>query len=571
MAPIIRPNPLDPATPPLVIWQGLLNGSDLRLVWSKRDDKFSHYLTYNPSHIYAVCAESLVNYLAPHNPHELLKISILGISQTMLHRHYGSRLSMRIVRLGAARATNAGSSANPWRMSRTGQQLNRPSRWSDIRNALAGMAPLLKVLASACRENDFREIHIAADSLVEMCDDLEPEHQAVLVHAANDIAEREGQCRVLLHASCGHGVRDGDETEDNRGSTYCQDCADVELVRIDGEYHRRCDVYYWESDGEYHEYEEDNDEDDEDTDGDDEPDCPSSQHLVSWGTSASSSFLDHDKSFTPSALGDFTMGVELEVECNARHEFSNAISHAHSALNVNRRYAMFKEDGSLGANGFEIVTAARRLDEHVASFASWKPHSSLAAWNPGTCGVHVHIDSRAFSGLTLGKFLMFINDIKNKAFLKALAGRHPSDGGSAQNYCASQGQEHLDSPAKALKGGHHSRYRMVNLCNLSGREAVRLGAEVERDCKGDYSTVELRIFRASLKKERLLAQIEFSHAAVMFCRTASWHALNGDAFKNWLKSVGGHYKHLARWYGINVPRANTLNVAPAAAQLDETC
>ena len=69
--------------------------------------------------------------------------------------------------------------------------------------------------------------------------------------------------------------------------------------------------------------------------------------------------------------------------------------------------------------------------------------------------------------------------------------------------------------------------------------------------------MELRIFRASLKKERLLAQIEFTHAAVTFCRTASWHQLSGDDFKAWLATGAAlQYKNLARWFGVRVPKAD---------------
>jgi hypothetical protein len=91
---------------------------------------------------------------------------------------------------------------------------------------------------------------------------------------------------------------------------------------------------------------------------------------------------------------------------------------------------------------------------------------------------------------------------------------------------------------------------MVNLQNLTRAESKRLGFG-DRFDDGNYNTVELRIFRASLKKERLLAQIEFTHAAVMFCRVASWRELNQATFLKWLKgSATGLYPHLSDWYGV---------------------
>ena len=77
---------------------------------------------------------------------------------------------------------------------------------------------------------------------------------------------------------------------------------------------------------------------------------------------------------------------------------------------------------------------------------------------------------------------------------------------------------------------------------------------------------ELRIFRASLKKERLLAQIEFTHASVMFCRVASWRDLNGTSFVKWLKTVAGQYPALVKWYGVRAVHTSQATViAPAEA------
>jgi hypothetical protein len=109
---------------------------------------------------------------------------------------------------------------------------------------------------------------------------------------------------------------------------------------------------------------------------------------------------------------------------------------------------------------------------------------------------------------------------------------------------------------------------MVNMCNLGSREAKRLGLSMDNSYNGKYNTVELRIFRASLKKERLLAQIEFTHAAVMFCRVASWRDLNGTSFVKWLKTVAGQYPALTKWYGVrNVHTSIPTVIAPA----QDTC
>jgi hypothetical protein len=366
---------------------------------------------------------------------------------------------------------------------------------------------------------------------------------------------------------CGHVEAYGEYTADYRDRTHCSSCAE-ELRVIDGEYYHEDDCYYWESDGEYH-TESEPDDDDECSER-----CDS---IRSWGSSTDS--LCHDRSFDSSPLGDFIMGVELEVESSSG-SLSDSAEHTLNHFNdsrpswgTSRSYITLKEDGSLSDNGFEIVTAARKLEDHLSVFGSWEPHSSLRAWNPGTCGVHVHVDSRAFSALTLGKHLMLINADANQNLIKRIAGRHPISDAKARSYCAQLGQEALVTPAMALKGNCTSRYQMVNLTNLGYAERDRLKVtNTDRNCKGGYSTVELRIFRASLKKERLLAQIEFAHATVMFCRVASWGDLNEVGFTKWLKSMAGRYKNLAHWWGFNVPKANKRpgTRRTAAASADET-
>lgn len=101
---------------------------------------------------------------------------------------------------------------------------------------------------------------------------------------------------------------------------------------------------------------------------------------------------------------------------------------------------------------------------------------------------------------------------------------------------------------------------MVNITCLRPTEADRLG--VRHVGERSFNTIELRVFRASLKKERLLAQIEFTHAVIMFCRVASMHDLDGVSFLKWLKTTDNRYPHLSDWYGIR-RRAGAKNAAPA--------
>jgi hypothetical protein len=275
--------------------------------------------------------------------------------------------------------------------------------------------------------------------------------------------------------------------------------------------------------------------------------------------------IDLPSGITSSHFGEFTMGIELEMT-SGDNDTNEAAELVRSRLGSS--YCIIKSDGSLPHNGFEVVTSPQGLAKHIEVFKAWEIDPAYRAWNTGKCGMHVHIDSRAFTQLTVGKFLMFINSSGNVDFIRKIAGRHPSVDDQARSYCAAEHQSILTNPKTAVKGKSGERYRMVNMMNLGSREAKRLGLSMDNSYNGRYNTVELRIFRASLKKERLLAQIEFTHASVMFCRVASWRDLNGTSFVKWLKTVAGQYPALVKWYGVrNVHTSTPTVIAPA----QDTC
>jgi hypothetical protein len=365
----------------------------------------------------------------------------------------------------------------------------------------------------------------------------------------------------IVHCDCGH-YEDSNNTHDVRNDTWCDSCFDDDAVYCEdnGEYWPRDDAYYSESRDAYYSY--DRDSEDDDDDDDDEEDR--NQPIMSYCTNVLH-VLDYPSGITSSHFGEFTMGIELEMT-SGDHDSNDAAESVRSRLGS--AYCIIKSDGSLPHNGFEVVTSPQGLAKHIEVFKAWEIDPAYRAWNTGKCGMHVHIDSRAFTQLTVGKFLMFINSSGNVDFIRKIAGRHPSVDDQARSYCAAEHQSILANPKTAVKGKSGERYRMVNMCNLGSREARRLGLSMDNSYNGKYNTVELRIFRASLKKERLLAQIEFTHAAVMFCRVASWRDLNGTSFVKWLKTVAGQYPALVKWYGVrNVHTSVPTVTAPA----QDTC
>jgi hypothetical protein len=361
-------------------------------------------------------------------------------------------------------------------------------------------------------------------------------------------------CEHVVHAHETVEVRDG-----GRMRTWCAACRDDRAVWVEDEeeYWVSDDAMWSEREQAYYSYDRDSELAESDYDDDDYPAEEEPNRLMSYMTVVTD-FVSRDTSFTPSPFGDFLMGVELEMATIG--SVGNAVELVRGALGED--YCVCKSDGSLPAGGFEVVTAPRKLDEHITRFSNWFGEgipAQFSAWDKESCGMHVHIDSRAFTAMTLGKFLMLINANTNVDFIRRIAGRHPTVDKQAREYCAAEEQSILDNPKHALNGKSNRRYRMVNTTCLKRSEADRLGVQYVGE--RSFNTIELRIFRSSLKRERLLAQIEFTHAAVMFCRVASYRDLDYSSFIKWLRTTNNTYPNLADWYGVR-RRATAKNAAP---------
>jgi hypothetical protein len=377
------------------------------------------------------------------------------------------------------------------------------------------------------------------------------------VQAASAVLGAQDISLEIAEQYCDHWDYPNNTSEVNVGRgryrSYCQCCVDDNDVVVEtydtGVLMLRDNAYFCDNNEEYYEHEPEDQYDDNDEDDDTD-----TSRLMSYRTNILK-VLSKDDSFESSAFGEFHMGIELELATNG---FVNeAVTDLRDQLGDD--YIICKSDGSLPSGGVEIVTTPRGLADHIKRFKAWQVSSLYRAWNTGVCGMHVHLDSHAFTRMTLGKFIVFINDAKNAEFIRKIAGRHPHIDSQAQSYCAAEGQEVLNNPSKALKGKSTNRYYMVNTTCLRRAEAERLGVHYVGERQ--FDTVELRIFRASLKKERLLAQIEFTHAVVMFCRIASMRDLDGVSFLKWLKATDNRYPHLSDWYGIR-RRVGAKNAAP---------
>ena len=200
--------------------------------------------------------------------------------------------------------------------------------------------------------------------------------------------------------------------------------------------------------------------------------------------------------FFPDANHPYYLGIELEVEVcgdESRNDCAEMIVEGLS----NRVY--LKEDGSL-SNGFEIVTHPHTLLEYQTNvdwgFLKVLSKMGVRSWNRSSCGLHVHVSRTAFQGNTYAaseahkvRFNKLIYD--NQRQVERIAGRKNN------SYATFNDKGKVIRKVK-YHTQSNGRYSAVNM-------------EPE-------DTLEVRVFKGSLRKERVLSGIEFVVAAVEYTR-----------------------------------------------------
>jgi hypothetical protein len=224
---------------------------------------------------------------------------------------------------------------------------------------------------------------------------------------------------------------------------------------------------------------------------------------------------NHDYRPVPSAWAEQSkrfFGVELEVECKTGrpHEHADNLNAALNNGNVGER-CFFEEDGSL-SHGFEIITQPMGLDSHY-QFWEWLTKKELTtglrSHDTSTCGLHIHVNRDGINTMQINKMCVFIHAPDNRNLVKAVARRY------AVSYAAIH--------PKKLGTAHRSdssdpRYEAVNLTNRY--------------------TIEMRMFKGTLKHQSVLAALEFTNALIRFTEPASsaGFILTADKFVDYINS-----------------------------------
>lgn len=315
--------------------------------------------------------------------------------------------------------------------------------------------------------------------------------------------------------------------------SLCRACRDDEsnnyvYVSDSSSYHRTDDddIYYWESDGEYH-YEPEPEHDSEsDTDN---------SAVLSYGTNILSVLGNvcyvNKKEQDLHRNNALLLGVELEVDSKLDRRSPSDVFNVVREETDFTQYGIVQDDST--CTGGEYISLPADLCSHKERL-NWPEYlkalrTVAKGFDGRDNGMHVHINRRAISPLTLGRMLVFMNAVDNSAFLTTIAQRPISE---CVDWCKMEYRKKLTDGARHKLS--RDRYVILNVKD---------------------ATVECRMFKSTLKLERFYKNLEFCDALVNWCASVGPSGLNTARFCDFVATRRGVYPHLhkfirTRWYGL---------------------
>ncbi len=248
---------------------------------------------------------------------------------------------------------------------------------------------------------------------------------------------------------------------------------------------------------------------------------------------AKPSFAPKGKSFSK-----LFFGIELEVEIKS----GNREIISEEVTNCLGDFVITKHDSTVPL-GFEICSSPASLEYHNSAWdkffgedKDFPPVKLLKGYKSPHCGMHVHISRAPLSSLQIGKMLVFIYNPENYKFISRISQRDSCYQNNFMEYRTLK-----DAKPERLNPDRHTA---VNLRNPG--------------------TVEIRLFKANLKRECFLKNIEFCHAITKFTwpgkiaidRCKNWKDFvlfvkeNKDTYPN-LYGFLVHYKYLSKKLNTN--------------------
>lgn len=238
----------------------------------------------------------------------------------------------------------------------------------------------------------------------------------------------------------------------------------------------------------------------------------------------------HDYNYKPSLVfyGELSdtvkgyYGVELEIDDGEDREEA-----AQYIQEVGGDYIYLKHDGSLSSDGIEIVTHPATLEHHMNDMP-WREIIQAArdydytSHDAGTCGLHIHASRSLFGAtpieqdLNIAKIILLI-DFWWEQYIVPFSRRNYNqlnDWAKKPNAYILPNDTEYDVIRKAKSTSESDRYKAVNLRNRH--------------------TVEFRFFRGTLRRDTIIASIQFIDTLIKYVSSVQladlWSKTFNDVF-----------------------------------------
>jgi hypothetical protein len=251
--------------------------------------------------------------------------------------------------------------------------------------------------------------------------------------------------------------------------------------------------------------------------------CYEMQKPVHGNQFKPSTILKKTKVITPRE-DKLLFGIELEIEMGNKRGILNKEEMATALLDkFGRDFIYNKHDGSLrdrGHMGFEVVSHPFSWNVYKDNKEKWDKMLSFirsggwTSYKSGNAGIHIHMSKGAFTSFQLYKFLQFIYDEENRNFIVGIAQREPNE------YCVFDERDRSSLPQVVKE----KKNQDPEFCKAR-HAAVSLM----------YTpTVEVRVFRGTLKTSSFHKNFEFCKALYEFTKSMPLNYMKADTFCEYL-------------------------------------
>lgn len=223
-------------------------------------------------------------------------------------------------------------------------------------------------------------------------------------------------------------------------------------------------------------------------------------------------------------------GFELEVQ--KRNDYPTMEDMNEDAKYIRRKNRelglCFQTDGSV-RNGFEIISQPMAFDyiqenkERFKNILEYLQEKGYSSHNGGNCGLHIHVSRNYFGNTeeeqekTLRKLLLFTETYKDE--LERFSRR------TSFSYC------------QFTSDRYNSEYRSIESRYLKSSKVLK---DMNKNCDryqvintGNRDTIEIRVFRGTLKYETFMATLEFVNNLITMVKEKETRKISFDNVINY--------------------------------------